>query len=109
LRFLVKDSKEPKLTVGLIDSISINGNPAKLKDNSISLYRSSYKLNLVKRDNFDGNVLFITFSNFKIDGTQSSIVVKKIFGISMMQATFYFKKENGIWVFVRKKNSGAIG
>jgi hypothetical protein len=109
LRFLVKDSKEPKLTIGLIDSISINGNTAKLEDNTIAFYRSSYKLNLVKKNNFDGNVLFITFSNFKIQGDQASIVVKKVFGISMMQARFYFKKEKGLWVFVKKQNFGAIG
>jgi hypothetical protein len=109
LRFLVKNNKEPKFTVALLDSISVNGNSIKLENKDLINYKSPYQLHLVKKNKDDGESLFIAFSKFRIDGDRAFITVKKVFGISMMQATFYFRKENGIWIFQRKENSGAIG
>ncbi len=119
LSSLSKDKESAKLSVGLIDSLVIDdveyynavhkNLKFKIEKNEIKDFKSPYGLKLVKINNDDVNVLFVTFSDFHIFGDRAYLNVKKNLGISMMQATFYFKKEKGKWVFIKKKNSGAIG
>ena len=118
LRFMNPQANEEKLTIGLIDSVfykNIGGGSDKnfmsfkLHKADLASFKSEYKLNLVQRNNLDSNVLYITFSNFRIDNNNAIIRVKKVFGISMMQAVFHFKKENNVWVFKKKTLDGNIG
>lgn len=118
LRFINPQPNEEKLTIGLVDSIyykNIGGGSDKnfmsfkLYKDDLANFKSEYKLNLVQRNNQDSNVLYITFSNFRIENNIAIIRVKKVFGISMMQAVFYFKKENNVWIFKGKTLDGAIG
>lgn len=118
LRFINPQTNEEKLTIGLIDSIyykNIGGGSDKnymsfkLRKDDLANFKSEYELNLVQRNNLDSNVLYITFSNFRIENDIAIINVKKVFGISMIQASFYFKKENNVWVFKGKTLNGAIG
>lgn len=106
----------PKFTIGLIDSIPkremkqylgrMDGDKFtsfKLEKSDLVNFKSPYKLNLVKTNNNDINVLFITFSEVNIDGNHAYVVVKKVRGIGMITNTYYFRKENGKWVFTKKE------
>jgi hypothetical protein len=106
---LDKKIKTEKLTIGLIDSVSYNGisNPYnflafKLKKSDLSLYKSPYKISLVKEKNNDTNVLFVIFSDFRIKKDDAFIVVKKVRGIGMIKNVYYFRKKSGVWVFIKK-------
>lgn len=115
LRFLNKNKKSEPFTVGLLDSIAIdkryfnyghriyNYLTFKLKKNDLSNFKSPYKLNLIKSETYDSNVLFIEFSNLKIEEDKAEIIVKKIRGISSIINRYYFKKKNNRWVFIRKQ------
>ena len=64
---LDKKIKSEELTIGVMDSVSYNGlsNPYnylafKLDKTDLLLFKSPYKLNLVKEKNNDTNVLFLS-------------------------------------------------
>ncbi|MEP7095787.1 MAG: hypothetical protein ABI793_17110, partial [Flavobacterium sp.] len=103
------------LTIGLIDSIPkrdmklrmgrSDGDTfaeMKLEKDDLVNFRSPYKLNLVKVKNDDTNILFVTFSELSIRGNHAFVVVKKVRGIGMVKNTYYFEKQNGRWVFIKK-------
>jgi hypothetical protein len=105
----------PKLTVGLMDSIpkrdmslrmgrSDGDTFAELKLEKADLinFKSPYKLNLVKVKKEDTNILLVTFSELSIKGNHAFVVVKKVRGIGMVEDTYYFEKQNGKWVFIKK-------
>lgn len=108
----------PRMTIGLIDHIptrEISSNAGrtdwnnfvsfKLENKDIKNFKSLYKLNLVKSKNNNTNIVFVTFSEFRIDGDNAYVAVKKVRGIGMINNTYYFKKENGKWVFTKKDTS----
>ena len=108
--------KEKELTIGLVDSIYYKNRGMKSDKNFITFklhkadfvnFKSEYKLHLIKKQN--GRILVIIFSNFIIDNNNAKIRVKKVFGISMMEATFYFEKINDVWVFKKKQVFGSVG
>lgn len=112
-----KNIKIEKFTVGILDSIIIENSNFKkidkntflkfnIKKNDLVNFKSSYKINIVKINNYDINVLFVRFSNFQIKEDEASIIVKKNIGISMIKNRYYFKKENGVWVFEKKEFLG---
>ncbi|MBZ4036839.1 hypothetical protein K6T82_18865 [Flavobacterium sp. 17A] len=108
----------PKITIGLIDSIPKRTDKSKLgrqdghtfavfkleKEDLIN-FKSPYKLNLVKENNNDGNVVFVTILEVSINEDRAYIVVKKVRGIGMVEDDYYFKKENGKWIFLIKRLS----
>ena len=106
---LNKKIKSEKLTIGLVDSVSYKGlNPYnylafKLKKSDLSLFKSPYKISLVKEKSNDINTLFVMFSNFRIKDNEAYIVVKKVRGIGMTNDKYYFKKEKGKWVLINKR------
>lgn len=100
----------PKITIGLIDSVSYHSvsNPSnylafKLEKSDLVLFKSPYKYNLVKEKNNDTNVVFVTFSDFRIKKDYAFIVVKKVRGIGMIKNVYYFRKKSGAWVFTKKE------
>ncbi|WP_281636256.1 hypothetical protein [Flavobacterium marginilacus] len=102
--------RTPTFTIGLMDSISYRGflNPNnylrfKLEDTDLVGFKSVYRLKLVKAKTYDSDVLFVVFSDFKMEKDYAYIRVKKVIGISMLNETYYFKKENGRWVFKNKR------
>jgi len=106
----------PKITFALIDHIpqrEISSNAGrsdwnnfvsfKLENKDVKNFKSLYKLNLVKSKNNDIDKVFVTFSELKIDGDNACVGVKKVRGIGMINEKYYFKKENGKWVFTNKR------
>lgn len=121
-QFDVRPEKEkndaPKITIGLIDSIPrrkeklnlgrTDGHTFvsfKLENEDLINFKSPYKLNLVKENNNDINVVFVTVLELSINGEKAYVVVEKVRGIGMVNEVYYFKKENGIWVFIKKELS----
>ncbi|MBP4142829.1 hypothetical protein J3S90_13560 [Flavobacterium sp. P4023] len=103
--------KIEQIKIGLIDSVLVQN----IKDynssfiinrNDLVNFKSNYKIEIVKLNNDDVNFLFVSFLNFKVDKYKATIDVKKVIGIAMTKDRYYFTKENGHWVFVRKKNIG---
>ena len=99
----------PKITIGLIDSVSYHGisNPYgylgfKLKKTDLVGFKSPYKINLVIENNNDTNVVFVTFSDFSMKKNYAFIVVKKSRGIGMIKYVYYFRKQKGVWIFTKK-------
>ncbi|GEL10208.1 hypothetical protein SAMN05192550_0766 [Flavobacterium glycines] len=120
IKSLNPNEKKEKLTVGLIDSVYYkntgigSGNnfiSFKIHKADLSNFESDYELKLVERfdENTNENLLFITFSNFRIENKKARIIVKKVKGIGMMKATFFFEKINNVWVFKKKQVHGEIG
>lgn len=118
IKSLYPKLKEEKLTVGLIDSIHYKNTGSssdkymvsfKLQKDDLVSFKSEYELHLVQNKNQTGKILYIEFSNFRIDNNTARIKVRKVMGIGMMKATFLFEKKNNIWVFRRKIMSGGIG
>lgn len=115
LRFLSKNEKLEPFTVGLLDSISIDERYSKydygtrnfltfkLENSDLSNFKSPYKLNLIKTESYKSSILFIAFSNLKIEGDKAQIIVTKVRGISSVKDRYYFRKENSRWIFARKK------
>ncbi|MEN9908857.1 MAG: hypothetical protein RLZZ540_2006 [Bacteroidota bacterium] len=114
--------KEEKLSIGLIDSIHYkstgieserNHVAFKLHNSDLANFKSEYELHLVQNEsqneNQINNILFFKFSNFIIDNNRARIRVRKIFGISTREATFFFEKINNKWVFRKKQVSSDIG
>lgn len=106
-----KPVKIEQITVGLLDSILIESNEKDFSDFNLQKsdlvnFKSEYKINIVKVNNYDINVLFVRFSNFIINEKEASIDVKKNIGISMIKNRYYFKKENDVWVFKKKEFLG---
>ncbi|WP_123955366.1 hypothetical protein [Flavobacterium cheongpyeongense] len=112
-----KPLKVKQMTIGLLDSILVKEN--KLNKNNETNYlrfnlqkedlvnfKSHYKIEIVKVNNYDTNVLFVSFFNFSMKGNKSSIEVKKRIGISMIHHKYYFEKENDTWVFKKKEFFG---
>lgn len=106
-----KKIKIEKFTVGLLDSILIVDNQLdgemvynrfNLEKQDLINFKSDYKIKIVKINNYDTNILFVNFFNFKIQDNKASIEVKKKIGISMVHHKYYFEKENDIWVFKKK-------
>jgi hypothetical protein len=118
VRLLNEKNDPPKITIGLIDHIpqrEISSNAGrtdwnnfvsfKLENKDIKNFKSLYKLNLVKSKNNSTDIVFVTFSELRIEGDNAYVAVKKARGIGMINNTYYFKKENGIWVFTKKDTS----
>ncbi|RTZ01459.1 hypothetical protein EKM02_05505 [Flavobacterium sp. RSP49] len=115
-----KNIKIEKITVGLLDSIlieKIDFNKSKkinktsflqfnIKDSDLVDFRSDYKINIVKINNYDINILFVRFSNLTINENEASVIVTKVIGISMIKNRYYFKNKKGVWVFIRKELLG---
>lgn len=113
-----KPVKTEQITIGLLDSILIEKNERlkeinqkkflkfNLQKSDLLNFNSDYKINIVKVNNYDNNILFVKFSNFQISEDEASIIVKKNIGISMIKNRYYFKKQNGIWVFKKKEFLG---
>jgi hypothetical protein len=107
---LDKKIKSEKFTIGLIDSVSYHGisNPYRylgfrLKKSDLPVFKSPYKLNLVKEKNNDPNVLFVSFSDFSMEKDYAFIVVRKVIGIGMVKNVYYFRKKSGAWFFTKKR------
>lgn len=104
-----KDIKIEKFKIGLLDSILIENKQGtgflkfNLDTNNLINFKSEYEINIVKVNNYDINILFVRFSNFKIEKDSASIDVKKTIGISMIKDRYYFKKENNMWIMKKKK------
>ena len=110
-----KDKEIKKITVGLLDSVFfyddnyINEWNIKqdvkyvIQQNDLVNFKSDYKIKLVKFDNYDGNILFIKFSNLQINNDEASIIVKKNIGIAMIKNKYYFKYVNGKWELQKKE------
>lgn len=115
LRFLSKNEKLKPFTVSVLDSITIDERYSKysqaplkfftfkLEGDDFSNFKSPYKLNVVTKDNHQSNVIFVSFSNLKIEGDKAEVMITKINGISSVTDRYYFKKQNNKWVFLRKK------
>lgn len=110
--------KDEKLRIGLIDSIYYKGLRGvsnknhvtfKLHKSDLVNFKSEYELHLVQNKNENQNFLFITFSNFRIENNIAVITVKKVYGISMIEAAFSFEKIDNVWVFRKKTVFGDIG
>lgn len=106
-----KNVKIEQIKIGLIDSVLVQN----IKDynssfiinrNDLVNFKSNYKIEIVKVNNYDINFLFVSFSNFKIHNDEATIDVKKVIGISMTKDRYFFKNENGHWVFISKENIG---
>jgi len=72
------------MEIGLIDSITfdrsnINVNYLEFKINKCDIANTklNYKINLVKHNNLDSDILFIEMSNFMIKDNIATIEVKK--------------------------------
>jgi hypothetical protein len=115
LRFLNKNEKLEPFTIAILDSITIDERYSKysqgpfkfftfkLGGNDFLNFKSPYKLKLVRKDSNQSNVVFVSFSNLKIEGDNAEVMITKINGISSLTDRYYFKKQNNKWVFVRKK------
>jgi hypothetical protein len=108
----------PKITIGLIDSIPKRNEKLnigrtdghtfvsfKLEKEDLINFKSPYKLSLVTKKNNDINMVFVTISKLRIQEDKAYVVVEKVRGIGMVNEVYYFKKENGIWVFIKKRLS----
>ncbi len=109
--FNVNKIEIKQIKIGLIDSVlvqNINGYNSFfiINRNDLVNFKSNYKIEIVKINNYDINYLFVSFSNFQIDNDKATIDVKKVIGISMTKDRYFFKNENGHWVFISKKNIG---
>lgn len=106
-----KDVKVEKIKIGLIDSVVVQNmkeynTSFLINRNDLVNFKSDYEIEIVKVNNYDINFLFVSFSNFKVDKDKASIDVKKVIGISMITDRYFFKNDNGHWVFIIKKNIG---
>lgn len=113
-----KDLKVEKITIGLLDSVFSEYNDDYNKFNSknnqykyftfklqkcdLVNFKSDYKIKIVKINNDDTKVLFVSFFNLNIVENKASIEVKKKLVIGMIRHKYYFEKENDIWVFKKK-------
>lgn len=70
-------------------------------------FKSRYKFNLVRDNNFDPSIVFVKIENFKIDGINASLEVTKTIGISFVRDKYIFKKIDGHWVMHKKINVGS--
>ena len=109
--FNVKMREIKQIKIGLLDSVLVqNTNDYNssfiINRNDLINFKSKYKIEIVKVNNYDINFLFVSFSNFQIDNDKPTIDVKKVIGIAMTRDRYFFKKENGQWVFLSKKNIG---
>lgn len=106
--------KNKKLKIYVIDSVTYEKNFAIdsfqkeilkfiINKNDLINFKSNYNINIVKINNYDSNVLFVKFSNFKLTNDKASIEVKMTIGISMIKNIYHFKKVNNIWLFDRKE------
>ncbi|MFB9108374.1 hypothetical protein [Flavobacterium gyeonganense] len=109
---LYKPAKKKQIKIGLLDSITTESLISKeenkfvnfkISKNEILNFRSKYIIEIFKVNNLDSSILFVKFSNFRIDNDLASIEVKKILGISMSHSKYYFKKKNGRWFFIKKE------
>ncbi len=112
---ILNKKKAGSLKVALLDSLLINeryskfdSEPSKfftfkLDKNDISNFKSLYKLYLVQKEISETNVLFVSFSNLKINNNKAQIMVIKINGISSVIDRYYFKKQNNKWIFTSKE------
>ncbi len=112
-----KTVKIEKMRIGIIDSVLVRTDDLELnnqmdyikfnlQNKDLINFKSNYKINIVKVNNYDINVLFVSFSNFLIKDNNAEITVKKVIGISMIKEIYFFKKEKGIWLFSKKKLIG---
>ncbi len=115
-----KDIVTPEITLGLRDSITIDTiysskeNELKsfkyfefnLVKKDLIAFKSHYKLFFQKGRSMDVNILSIEISNLRINEIEASVEVAKVIGISAIHDRFYFKKENGVWVFKKKIKLG---
>lgn len=112
---ILNKKKGGALKVALLDSLLINERYSKyssepfnfftfkLDKNNISNFKSPYKLYLVQKEISQNNVLFVSFSNLKIDNDIAQIMVIKISGNSSVIDRYYFKKQNNKWIFTSKE------
>lgn len=103
-----KDIKIEKFKIGLLDSILSKNNESEflkfiLYKNDLINFKSDYEVSLVKINNYDTKILFVSFSNFRFGENDASIDVKKVIGISMIKNRYYFKKENNKWILKKKQ------
>ncbi|WP_316633062.1 hypothetical protein [uncultured Flavobacterium sp.] len=110
-----KPVKIKQIKIGLLDSITNENLTSNEKSkfvkfnigkNEIFNFRSKYIIEILKINNYDSNILFVKFSNFRIENNLANIEVKKVSGISMTHHKYYFKKKNGRWVFIKKELLG---
>ncbi|MFH7016863.1 hypothetical protein [Flavobacterium sp. FlaQc-47] len=107
-----KDGRLKPLKVALLDSVGINErfsretlkcSTFKLEESDFSNFHSPYRLNLVKKEISESQVLFVSFSNLEIKKDLANIVVMKTHGIGSATDRYYFEKQNNKWVFARKR------
>jgi hypothetical protein len=112
-----RNIKVEKITVGLLDSILIEKSDLNafvkksktnflqfnIKEDDLINFKANYKINIVKINNYDINVLFIRLSNLTVSEDEASIIVTKVRGISMIKNRYFFKKKKEEWVFIRKE------
>ena len=104
--------KTKQIKIGILDSIKIIDNnyltinkeflKFNLQKSNLINFKSEYKIEILKTNNYDTNILFVRFSNFNINNNKADIVVTKIVGISMVSNKYYFEKRDEIWVFKKK-------
>ena len=107
-----------KISVQLLDSINdnvrlIKGKKYKysnvlMNENILSKIESDYNVELVKRENFTAEFIFVRISNLYIDeeGNEARVTVKKRRGIGMVKNMYVFKRINNLWILKNKKLVG---
>lgn len=107
-----KDGGLKPLKIALLDSVCINERfsretlkcvALKLDESDFSNFNSPYRLNLVKKEVSESQILFVSFFNLKIENNVVNIVVMKRHGIGSTADRYYFEKQNSKWVFIRKQ------
>ena len=109
--FNVKRREIKQIKIGLLDSVLVQNineynSSFIINRNDLVNFKSNYKIEIVKVNNYDTNFLFVSFSNFQIDSNNATIDVKKVIGIAMTIDRYFFRKEKGQWVFISKRNIG---
>jgi hypothetical protein len=100
------------LKIALLDSVGVNERFSretlkcitfKLEESDFSNFNSPYRLNLVKKEISESQVLFVSFLNLEIKKDLANIVVMKIHGIGSAIDRYYFEKQNNTWIFKNKQ------
>lgn len=101
------------LKVALLNSVGINERFSKgtLKcitfkleeSGDLSNFKSPYRLNFVKKEVSEFQVLFVSIFNLKIETDVANILVMKKHGISSTVDRYYLKKQSNKWSFISKE------
>lgn len=76
----------------------------KLEKEDLIKFKSPYKLNLVKENNNDMNVVFVNILELSINGEKAYVAVKKVRGIGVWLRKFIILKKKTESEFLQKKD-----